>query len=439
MNSRKIAVKILNRITEEGAYSNIILSKELNESDLSDVDKSLVTEIVYGTLRRLKTIDMIIGSFVRDTDVMDKTVLNILRVAIYQMHFLDKIPSYAAVNEAVELAKEVSEKDAKLVNGILRNFVKKNGAFDIKFRNKIDEIAYEFSFEPWMIRMLFKQYGEQETLRILHGLNNIPMVTVRVNDVKGEYEEIYEELEAEGYNIEEGFVCPEAIAINGGKSIEKNRLFAEGKITVQDESAMMVAPLLEINEGETVVDLCAAPGGKTTHIAEILNNTGEVLAYDIHEQKLELIKENCERLGLTNVKLAQMDATVLSSDLINRADKILIDVPCSGIGIIRKKPEIKYNKKRKDLKEIVDVQRQIMENAWGYLKKGGIMVYSTCTLNKEENEENVRWFVEKHKDAEIEKIFVGKGKEFKYDKEGMLTIMPNEYMDGFFIAKIRKN
>ena len=439
MNSRKIAVKVLNRITEEGAYSNIILSRELNESDLSDADKSLVTEIVYGTLRRLKTLDMIIDSFVRDTSVMDKTILNILRIAIYQMHFLDKIPSYAAVNEAVELAKEISEKDSKLVNGILRNFVKKNGSFDINFRNKIDEISYKFSFEPWMIRMLFKQYGEEETLRILEGLNSVPMVTVRVNDVKADYEEVYEALEEEGYNIEEGFVCPEAIAITGGKSVEKNKLFAEGKITVQDESAMMVAPLLDIKEGETIVDLCAAPGGKTTHIAEILHNTGEVLAYDIHEQKLELIKENCQRLGLTNVKLNQMDATKLSADLINKADKILIDVPCSGSGIIRKKPEIKYNKKRKDLKDMVEVQRNIMKNAWEYLRQGGIMVYSTCTLNKEENEENVKWFAEKYKDAQIEKIFVGRGKEFKYDKEGMLTILPNEYMDGFFMAKIRKN
>lgn len=439
MNSRKIAVKVLNRVIGEGAYSNIVLSNELNSSELSDQDKSLTTEIVYGTLRRLKSIDMIICSFVRDMSIMDKTILNILRVALYQMQYLDKVPSYAACNEAVELAKEISEKDSKLVNGILRNYVKKDGKLEINFRNKIDEIAYELSFEPWMIKMLFNQYGESEALRIMHGLNNTPMVTVRVNNLKSDYEDVFEKFEEVGYNVFEGTVCPEAISIKGGRTLEKNDAFLEGKITVQDESAMLVAPLLDISEGQKVLDLCAAPGGKTTHIAEILENTGEVLAFDIHPQKLELIKENYERLGLTNISLGEMDASKLNVKLIGIADRVLIDVPCSGLGIIRKKPEIKWSKKRSELKEIVHIQKSILSNAWEYLKKDGIMVYSTCTLNKEENEENVKWFLSKYKDAKIEKVFVGKGNNLKYDSMGTLTVLPNEYMDGFFIAKFRKN
>ncbi|WP_143314855.1 16S rRNA (cytosine(967)-C(5))-methyltransferase RsmB [Clostridium sp. HBUAS56017] len=439
MSSRKIAVKVLSRVVGEGAYSNIILSKELNSSDLSDQDKSLATEIVYGTLRRLKSIDMIIGSFVRDMSIMDKKILNILRVAIYQMHYLDKVPSYAACNEAVELAKEVSEKDSKLVNGILRNYVKKDGKLEIEFRNKIDEIAYELSFEPWMIKMFINQYGEKEAIRIMHGLNNTPMVTVRVNNLKAEYEDVLESFEENGYNVFEGVVCPEAIFIKGGRAIEKNNAFLEGKITVQDESAMLVAPLLDIMQGQKVLDLCSAPGGKTTHIAELLENTGEVLAFDIHPQKLDLIKENYERLGLTNIKLGEMDASKLDVNLVNAADRVLIDVPCSGLGIIRKKPEIKWSKKRSELKEIVNIQRSIMSNAWEYLKKDGIMIYSTCTLNKEENEDNVKWFLNKYKDAKVEKVFVGKGNNLNYDALGTLTVLPNEYMDGFFIAKFRKN
>lgn len=221
MNSREIAVKVLDRVIREGAYSNIILSKELNASDLSDQDKGLTTEIVYGTLRRLKTIDMILASLVKDLSVMDKKVLTILRVAIYQMKFLDKIPPYAACNEAVELAKEVSEKDGKLVNGILRNYLSKDGNVEINFRNKIDELAFNLSFEPWMIRMLIKQYGEAEAIRILEELNNTPGVTVRVNNIKADYEDVFEELESEGYEVEEGEVCPEAISITGGKGIEK--------------------------------------------------------------------------------------------------------------------------------------------------------------------------------------------------------------------------
>lgn len=439
MNCRKVAINILERIINEGAYSNIILSNELNNSDLSDKDKALVTEIVYGTLRRLKTIDTIIASFVKDISIMDKKILNILRVAVYQMNYLDKVPSYAACNEAVEEAKEISDKDSKLVNGILRNFVKKEGKFDIVFRNKIDEIAFDLSFEPWMVRMFIKQYGEHEALEILEGLNNTPKMTVRVNSIKGDYEEVYEELEEAGYNIEEGCICPEAISIKGGKGIENNQAFVDGKITVQDESAMLISPLLDLEEGMKVLDLCCAPGGKTTHIGELLNNTGEVLGFDLHENKLELVKENYERLGITSIKLAQMDATKLDAKLVSYADRVLLDVPCSGIGIIRKKPEIKWTKKRKDLKEIVEVQREILENAWEYLKTGGVMVYSTCTLNKEENEENIKWFLSKHKDATIEKVFIGKGANLCYDQMGTLTILPNEYMDGFFVAKIKKN
>lgn len=437
MNCRKLAVKILDRVLNGGAYSNIVISKELNECELNDKDKALVTEIVYGVLRRRKTLDIIISNFVKDIKLMDKDILNILRVAIYQMNFLDKVPSYAACNEAVEDAKEISEADSKLVNGILRNFTKNPDDIEV-VGNRIDEYAYKFSFEPWMIRLLIKQYGENTAKRIMSGLNQVPKVSVRVNELKADYDEVYDQLEEMGYEIEEGSICPEAIAIKGGKSIETNQLFLDGKITVQDESAMLIAPLLELEEGMTVIDLCSAPGGKTTHIAEILQNTGKVMAFDVHEGKLGLIKENCERLGITNVETRVNDATKLNPDLVGVSDRILIDVPCSGIGIIRKKPEIKWNKKRADLREIVPIQREIMENTWKYLKSGGIMLYSTCTLNKEENEENIEWFLDKHNDCEIKKIFVGKQDNLVYNRNGSLTIMPNEHMDGFFVAKLQK-
>ncbi|KHD13582.1 16S rRNA (cytosine(967)-C(5))-methyltransferase RsmB [Clostridium butyricum] len=437
MNCRKLAVKILNRVLNEGAYSNIILSKELNEVELNDKDKALLTEIVYGVLRRKRTLDVIIANFVKDIKLMDKNILNILRVAIYQMNFLDKIPTYAACNEAVEEAKEISENDSKLVNGILRSFTKNPDDINVP-GNKIDEYAYKFSFEPWMIRLLIKQYGENVAKKIMSGLNTIPKVSIRVNELNSDYDEVYEKLEEMEYEISEGVICPEAINIKGGKSIENNPLFKEGKITVQDESAMLVAPLLDLKEGMTVVDLCSAPGGKTTHIAEILGNTGKVLAFDLHESKLGLIKENCERLGVTNVTTFAQDATKLNAELVASTDRVLLDVPCSGLGIIRKKPEIKWNKKRNDLREIIPVQREIMNNAWQYLKQGGVMIYSTCTLNKEENEENIEWFVNNHEDCEVKRIFVGKQDNLVYSREGLLTVMPNENMDGFFIAKLEK-
>lgn len=437
MNSRKLARQIVQRVLEEGAYSNLVLSNELNNNEIDDKDKGLITEIVYGTLRRKRTLDVLIGNFVKDINLMDVTVLNILRVAIYQMYFLDKIPEYAACNEAVEEAKEVSQEASKLVNGILRNYIKDEKEIIVP-GNRIDELAYKFSFQPWMIRLFIKQYGEERTMRLMAGLNETPKVTVRVNEFKANFDEVYERLEEANYNIEEGYACPEAIAIKGGKSIEGNELFKEGLITVQDESAMIVAPLLDLTEGETVLDLCAAPGGKTTHIAELLQNTGKVLAFDLHENKLPLIEESANRLGLTNIECKTMDATKLNTEYISYADKVLIDVPCSGIGIIRKKPEIKWNKTRQQLKDLVPIQREIMENAWQYLKPGGTLLYSTCTLNNEENQENIKWFLENHNDAVIEKLYIGSNNNFIYNQDGTLTILPNDSMDGFFIGKIKK-
>lgn len=437
MNSREVALNIVNRVLNEGAYSNIVLSKELNESGLSDKDRALVTELVYGTLRRKNTLDTIISNFVKDISVMNNEVLNILRIAIYQMHFLDKVPEFAACNEAVELAKKQSVQDSKLVNGILRSYTKNPDEIDIN-GGIVDKLAYQYSFEPWFIRMIYKQYGEENGRKILQGLNQTPKVTVRVNTLKSNFDEVYDKLEEMEYDIEEGYVCPEAIVIKGGSSIENNELFKEGLITVQDESAMIVAPLFDLKEGEVVLDLCAAPGGKTTHMAELLEGTGKVLAFDLHENKLSLIKANVERLGLNNVEVDIMDATKLDSKYVGSSDKILIDVPCSGIGIIRKKPEIKWNKNRKSMKDLVPTQRVIMENAWSYLKFGGTMIYSTCTLNKEENEENIEWFLNKYKNAKIEKVFIGNNDNLIYNNDGSLTILPNEYMDGFYIAKIRK-
>ena len=436
MNSREVALNIINRVLIEGAYSNLVLSNELNESDLNEKDRALVTELVYGTIRRKKTLDMIISNYIKDISLMDERVLNILRMAIYQMHFLDKVPEFAACNEAVELAKQISVQDSKLVNGILRSYTKNPDDMDVK--DKIDRLVYQYSYEPWFIRMIYKQYGEENGRKILSGLNATPKVTVRVNASKGEYDEVFERLEEMEYDVEEGYACPEAIIIKGGSSIENNELFKEGLITVQDESAMLVSPLLDLNPGDVALDLCAAPGGKTTHIAELLENEGKVYSFDLHENKLSLINENLERLGLNNVEVEAMDATKLNSKYVASADKVLIDVPCSGLGIIRKKPEIKWNKSRKALKDLVPTQRAIMENAWVYLKNGGTMIYSTCTLNTEENQDNVEWFLNKYKDAKVEKIFLGNMDNFIYNNDGSLTILPNEYMDGFYIAKISK-
>ncbi|HDK7158243.1 TPA: 16S rRNA (cytosine(967)-C(5))-methyltransferase RsmB [Clostridium botulinum] len=439
-NAREVALDVLKAVLYEGAYSNIVLNKKLNKSNLKDNDKALITEIVYGTLKYKETLDIIIQSYLKNPiKTMDKNIANILRITIYQIRYLDKIPSFAAVNEAVEMSKKISIKYSKLVNGVLRNYIRtyKNKKF-YDDRNNLEKFSFIYSCPKWLIKMFISQYGIETAEKILKGLNERPNITVRVNNLKIDYDEAFEKLDEYGYNIEEGYICPEAIQIIKGKNIEKNPLFIEGDITVQDESAMLVAPSMELTEESIVLDLCSAPGGKTTHISEIINNRSKVYAYDVHQNKLSLIEENAKRLGIKNIETDVCDAAVFNKELKEIAHRVLMDVPCSGLGIIRKKPEIKWTKNEKEIKNIIDIQRKIMNNGASYLKKGGILLYSTCTLNKEENEENINWFLKKHKNFKIEHLYYGDVDNIIYHKEGFVSILPNDKMDGFFIAKLKK-
>ncbi|MBU3178970.1 16S rRNA (cytosine(967)-C(5))-methyltransferase RsmB [Clostridium estertheticum] len=440
-NSRLVAVTVIEKVLNDNAYSNIVLGLELNKSELSDKDKALVTEIVYGTLKYKYTIDKILQHFVKNGfDKLESFVLNILRISVYQIRYLDKVPSFATVNEAVNLTKKKSNIGAsKLVNGVLRSYLRETDAKYYNGENDIERLCFEYSFTRALVKLFIKQYGSQKAEEILKGLNYKPDVTVRVNTLKLTYKQIWEKLIENGYNIEEGYASSEAIRIIKGKNIENNVLFNEGNITVQDESAMLTAPSMDLKLNMKVLDLCSAPGGKTTHIAELMKNTGKVLAFDVHKNKLSLIEENIKRIGITNTTCEVQDATVFADDLFEYADRVLIDVPCSGLGIIRKKPEIKWSKNVKDINNIIDIQRSIMDNASKYVKKGGVLVYSTCTLNKDENEGNIDWFIESHCEFKIEPIFFGEFDNIKYSDKGYVTIFPNEYMDGFFITKLIKS
>jgi 16S rRNA (cytosine967-C5)-methyltransferase len=439
MNSRNIAIEVLNGVFNKGAYSNIVLRKALNDSELNDKDKALLTELVYGTIKYKYTIDSTLKVFLKNPlNKMDASILNLLRISIYQMKYLDKVPDYAVVNEAVNISKKISMGASKLVNAVLRNYIRNKDSIDIKYENEIGRLSLEYSFEPWMVKLFVKQVGEEKTEYILKGLNSTPDVTVRVNRLKSQYSEVLKNLTALEYSIEEGYLSKDAIKIIKGKSVENNALFKDGTITVQDESAMLVAPVMELEEGMTVMDLCSAPGGKTTHISEIMNNKGKVLAFDIHENKLGLIKENAERLGISNIELNVMDAAVYEDKYKDTAHRVLIDVPCSGLGIIRKKPEIKWNKTFKDIKEIVSIQEKIIKNAAKYVIPGGLLIYSTCTVNKLENEDVVNRFLKENPNYKLEKIHLDHKENVVYSNEGMVTILPNDKMDGFFIAKLKR-
>lgn len=436
-NSRKIVVDLLEQVLSEGAYSNIALGSKLNKSDLNDKDKALVTEILYGTLKYKYTIDKILNYYLRNGfDKVEPRVINILRISIYQIKYLDKIPEFAVVNEAVELAKKhVSIGASKLINGVLRNYLRGKDINYCVTNNKIETLCYKYSFAKWMVKLFIRQYGEEVGEKILSGLNEVPNITFRVNTLKATNENALKELMDLGYDASKGYICSEAVTISKGKSIEKNPLFVEGKLTVQDESAMLVAKAMDLTPGLTVLDLCSAPGGKATHISELLNNTGRIEAYDIYKHKLLLIKSNADRLGITNLYCNEFDATIFNENLENVGDRVLIDVPCSGFGIIRKKPEIKWTKNKAQLKDIVEIQRAIMKNASKYVKLGGKLLYSTCTLNQEENEDNIKWFLDSFPGYKIQEIFFGKYENLIYNIDGSITIIPNQAMDGFFMAK----
>lgn len=438
-NARKIAVDILNEIFTKNAYSNISLGKNLDKSDLDKKDKGLVTELVYGTLKYKYTIDVILNHYLKNgIRKLDDTVLNILRISIYQLRYLDKIPQFAVVNEAAELAKRKSSGATRLVNGVLRNYIRTHDVKYIDENNPVEKLAFEYSFPKWLVNMFMTQYTPTEVELILEGLNMTPSVTVRVNNLKTTYDEAFETLKKSGYDVKEGEVCPEAISIVKGGNIEDNPLFSKGHISVQDESAMLVAPAMDIFENMKILDLCSAPGGKTCHMAEIMNNTGKIYAFDIHEKKLEMIKENVERLGITNVVCSKLDASKYVEKYSSLGDRVLIDVPCSGIGIIRKKPEIKWTKEIEGTTSLINIQRNIMINASKYTKTGGKLIYSTCTLNKEENEGNIKWFLNKYPQFYLEPLNFGKFDNVIYHPEGYVTILPNENMDGFFIAKMKR-
>jgi 16S rRNA (cytosine967-C5)-methyltransferase len=439
MNSRKISVEILNQVLNKGGYSNIVLGRALNESSLSEKDRGLVTEIVYGTIKYKYTIDNILKTFLKNPlNKMDVSILNLLRASIYQMKYLDKVPDYAVVNEAVNISKKISIGASKLVNGVLRNYLRNKDEIALKYGDEIEKLSIDYSFEPWMVKLFVNQLGVDGAEAVLAGLNCTPDVTVRVNTLKSSYDEVFDTLVEMEYNVEPGYVSPDAIKIIRGKSIENNSLFKSGHITVQDESAMLVAEVMELKENMIVMDLCSAPGGKATHMSELMNNTGRVLAFDVHENKLGLINENAARLGITNLECDVMDAAVYNERYKDFAHRVLIDVPCSGLGIIRKKPEIKWNKSFKDIKEIVNIQEKIIRNAAQYVLPEGILLYSTCTINKMENEDIVSRFLKSNSNFKLEQINVGQRDNLKYHGNGMLTVLPNNKMDGFFIAKLRR-
>lgn len=441
--ARDAAVRVVYKVLREGAYSNIALRQELDESALGRLDKALVTEVVNGTLRNLTRIDWVKSQFVKNKK-MEPWIEDIIRCGIYQILFLDRVPDSAVCNESAELArKHGHEGTVKFVNGVLRNVSrsKDNLVYPDKHKGITKYLSVFYSHPEWMVKKWVKDYGGEFTEELLKANNETPPFTIRCNRLKTSKDELVKILEEEGIECQEGSYNPEAIYIRGTSSIEDKESFRKGYYQVQDESSMLVAHITDPEPGAMILDMCSAPGGKTTHIGELMKNRGFIVARDVHQHKLKLVEDNCRRLGVDIVSTELYNATQLDENSLEKFDRVLLDAPCSGLGVLRRKPDLRWKKEPDNFKELAMLQREMLQIASKYVKPGGALIYSTCTINKTENIMVVRDFLSQNTQFQLESL-VGRIPEklvCKSAQEGYLELFPNTHgTDGFFIARIRK-
>lgn len=433
-NARDLAMHILYDIEYNGAYSNMALKNAFSKNrDLSPVDKGFITRLVYGVVSKKLTLEYIISQYSKiKLKKISKYILIILKMGIYQLKFMDKIPESAAVNESVKLAKRYGHgASAGFVNGLLHTVIRNDVIYP---EDKIERLSYEYSYPLELVKKWCDDFGFDFTKELLVEMNKDSKITLRVNTLKTTAKELVENNESFKISplYEDALICD-------GFDVGNSEIYKNGEVIAQDISAMMASVVLSPKSGEKVLDICAAPGGKTTHIAQLMEDKGEVLACDVHEHKIKLIEENKKRMGLEIIKPRLMDATKLNSDFIEQFDKVLADVPCSGYGIIKRKPDIKW--KNENLDDILAIAKEILTNASKYVKIGGELVFSTCTINREENEDRLKQFLKDNENFETVDItnYLPLGLRHETTKDGYVTFYPNiDTVDGFFIAKMKR-
>ena len=437
-NVRDAALSILLAIDKNQAYSNLLLHETIKRHKIETKDRALLTEITYGTLQYKMTLDYFLEPFVRGK--IDHWVRWLLRLSLYQMHYLTRIPPHAAVNEAVEIAKRRGHQGiASTVNGILRSILRQGVPSLEDIKDPIERLSIESSHPHWLVERFVENYGLDVATEMLHENNVPPLQTVRVNATKATVAEAIASLEAEGLTAKQSDMMPECLHVTNGQPA-RTQAFKDGLITIQDESSMIPANVLNPTPGMRVLDMCAAPGGKTTHLAEIMNNEGSILATDLHPHKLDLIDHNTERLGLEIVQTAPIDGRKAPEFLqVESFDAVLVDAPCSGLGVIRRKPDIKYTKREEDLENLQKIQLALLDAAVKVLKQDGKLVYSTCTVDQQENEGTVQAFLNEHPEMEAVQLESLPTKLAKKAVNGMLQVFPQDFgSDGFFVAAFRK-
>lgn len=437
-NVRDAALSILLAIDKNQAYSNLLLHETIKRHKIEAKDRALLTEITYGTLQYKMTLDYYLEPFVRGK--LDHWVRWLLRLSLYQMHYLTRIPPHAAVNEAVEIAKRRGHQGiASTVNGTLRSILRQGVPSLEDIKDPIERLAIETSHPNWLVERFVGNYGVDVATEMLHENNMSPVQTVRVNTTKATVAEAIASLEAEGLTAKQSDMMPECLHVTDGQPA-RTQTFKDGLITIQDESSMIPANVLNPTPGMRVLDMCAAPGGKTTHLAEKMNNEGSILATDLHPHKLDLIDHNTQRLGLEIVQTAPIDGRKAPEFLqVESFDAVLVDAPCSGLGVIRRKPDIKYTKREEDLENLQKIQLSLLDAAAKVLKQEGKLVYSTCTVDQQENEGTVEAFLSEHPEMEAIQLESLPTKLAEKQANGMLQVFPQDFgSDGFFVAAFRK-
>lgn len=446
--ARTIAYRILTEIDTEQAYSNLSLNRGIHHAGLEARDRGLATELVYGVLRMRGHLDYIIDQFShRPVRELDPGVRNLLRLGVYQLRFTEKIPARAAVHTTVELAKEDYHQGiTKFINGVLRNIDR--GLQEVRFPDRAtDPAAYistYYSHPHWLVKQWMERFGPDETIELCEANNLVPDLTVRVNTLRVDPATLADDLfEKHGLDV---FLLPypyEGLLLENATGFTGLEEFRNGLFTVQGQASMLAAHALQVEPGMRVADLCAAPGGKTTHIAALMENEGEILAIDIHPHKIALIEENCQRLGVNNVRTLAADSGSVELEEA-QFDRVLLDAPCSGLGLLAQKPEIRWTKLLKEIKELTELQERLLRKGFSLLKPGGILVYSTCTISREENQEMAEAAL-KMADVELLDLrFLLPAEEREIWAEAGLDTPYLEFLpqisetEGFFIAAFRK-
>jgi len=442
-NPREAAGKVLLRIQREGAHADQLMDRELADGMLSGPDRGLFAELVFGVLRRQGTLDHILtGLLTQPLERLEPQVLIMLRVGLYQLVYLDRIPESAAVNETVNLVKRTHPRAAGLANAVLRNYLRHRDTvtFPDPVAAPAASVAARHSQPAWLVKLWFSQLGEAETELLAEASSQPPPLTLRINGLKTTRQHFLDLYAAQGIGATPCRFSPLGVSIEGRHQITTLPGFLEGLFAVQDEASQMAALLLDPQPGERVLDTCAAPGGKATLLAQLMGNQGELLAMDLSRSKLPLISDSARRLGISIVTTQAADLLQSGALPANVFDRVLLDAPCSGLGVIRRNPEAKWRLKPEDIVRLARSQKVMLANAARMLKPGGVLLYSTCSTSREENEEVVGDFLSRSSDCVLDNL----GDLFPayrelFTEEGMFRAWPHRHaMDGFFAARIRK-